>query len=125
MSCEACRPKSVCAYKFWYFIVAVLMLAYGIGCMFIPMAFPWVGPAPAEAAGNAAWILPLLFSLGFAAANIVAAWGVTRIFAGPIARHEEGKAYYLGKMRNSMAAALGFTAAFRLIIFVMWMVHYT
>ena len=125
MTCEACRAESACAYKFWYFIIAVLMLAYGVGCMFIPMAFPWSGAAPAEAATNAAWILPLIFSAGFVAANVVAAWGVTKIFAGPIALREGDKAYYLEKMRNSIAAAAGFTAAFRIIIYVMWMVHYS
>ena len=123
MTCEACRTESVCAYKFWYLIVALLMLAYGIGSMFIPMAFPWDGPA--DAVDTGAWLMPLLFSAGFVAANVIACWGVAKIFAGPIARREGDKAYYMEKIRNSMAASFGFVAAFRIIIYLMWMVHYS
>ena len=120
MSCAACSPVvRVCWFKAWYFFFAVLMLAYGIGSLLIPVIFPLnvVGL-------EGGWYLPVGFSVGFAAANIIAAWGAKRIFQGPIGRNEGERAYYLEKMRNALFAGFGFVAAFRLIMLFMWVYLY-
>ena len=121
MSCEACGSMvRLCWYKAWYFFLAVLMLAYGMGSLFIPAAFP-----QSAVGQEGGWALVVGFSVLFTAANIVAAWGVKRIFQGPIAAREGDQAHYLEKMRNALAAGFGFVAAFRLILFFTWVVKYT
>ncbi len=119
MSCEACGPVvRVCWFKAWYLFLAVLMLAYAVGVLCIPVAFPL------EAGQEGSWLLPVGFSVIFATANIVAAWGAKRIFQGPISRREGERAYYLEKMRNALAAGFGYVAAFRIIALVMWIYIY-
>lgn len=120
MSGEACGPVvRVCWYKAWYFIFAVLLLAYGVGTLFIPVAYPL------DPAAEGAWYLPVGFSVVFATANILAAWGAKKIFQGPMAAREGDRAHYLEKMRNAFVAGFGFVAAFRIIALVMWVFQYT
>ncbi len=119
MTCtqECCAGADVCRQKVWYFFIVLMMLAYGIGTMFIPYDFP-----AKLHMFEGFKLIALIFSLMFMAANAVAAWAITRGYNRLIGEAPEGSTYYLEKIRNSWIAGLGFALVIRFMIMLVWMI---
>ncbi|MGE4552431.1 MAG: hypothetical protein AB7D57_04935 [Desulfovibrionaceae bacterium] len=112
-ACGACRTGHL---KFWHFWTAVVMVAYGVGVLFLPAGYPACLPGL-----EGRTLLVPLFDVAFAAVNILLAWGVAVGMRRALAARQGEAAVQMEKIRNGLVAGFGFAAAFRVVALFAWL----